>query len=109
MAQLDRRDWSALTLGDRVRQIEVEGYVVLPDLLSAEQIHRLKAETERLETRAVDYSVHQQVCPNIQFVGGAITELAAHPSTVAFLRELFGEQIIVMSYGYARSEPGHPG
>src|SRR5262245_20087310 len=106
---IDDRDWSALTLGERIRQIEVEGYLVLPDLLDSEHVRRLKAETARLETFAVDYSVHQRVCPNIQFAGGAITELAGHRPSLAFLHELFGEEIILMSYGYARSEPGHPG
>jgi len=27
---IDTRDWSELTLGERIRQIEVDGYVVLP-------------------------------------------------------------------------------
>lgn len=108
-ARIDERDWSALRLGDRIRQIEVEGYLVLPDLLTGEQIARLKAETAQLDTFAVDYSVHQQVRPNVQFTGGAITELAGHPKTLDFLRALFGAEIVVMSYGYARSEPGHPG
>lgn len=108
-ARVDERDWSALTLGERIRQIEVEGYLVLPDLLSAEQVARLKTETARLETTAVDYSVHQRGCPNVQFQGGEITRLIANPPTVAFLRELFGDELIVMSYHYARSEPGHPG
>jgi Phytanoyl-CoA dioxygenase (PhyH) len=107
--RIDDRDWTRLTLGERIRQVEVEGYLVLPDLLSAEHVAQLKAETARLETRAVDYSVHQQVRPNIQFVGGAITELIVHQPTIAFLRELFGDEIIFMSYAYARSEPGHPG
>jgi ectoine hydroxylase-related dioxygenase (phytanoyl-CoA dioxygenase family) len=107
--RLDGRDWSKLSLGERIRQIEVEGYVVLPDLLTAEQVASLKAETARLETRAVDYSVHQQVRPGVQFVGGAITELIANPPTIAFLHELFGDEIVLMSYAYARSEPGHPG
>ena len=107
--RLDDRDWSKLSLGQRIQQIEVEGYVVLPDLLSAQQIARLKAETARLETRAVDYSVHQQVRPHVQFAGGAITELIANPPTIGFLRELFGDAIVLMSYAYARSEPGHPG
>ena len=88
--RVDDRNWSVLTLGERIRQLEVEGYLVLPDLLDAEHIRRLKAETARLETFAVDYSVHQQVCPNIQFIGGAITDLAGHPPLLAFLRELFG-------------------
>jgi ectoine hydroxylase-related dioxygenase (phytanoyl-CoA dioxygenase family) len=109
MQRIDDRDWSKLALGERIRQIEVEGYVVLPDLLDAEQIGRLKSETARLETRAVDYSVHQQVRPGVQFAGGAITDLIANPPTIAFLHELFGDEIVLMSYAYARSEPGHPG
>jgi hypothetical protein len=107
--RLDDRDWSKLTLGERIRQIEVEGYLVLPDLLTPDHIARLKCEAAKLETQAVDYSVHQQVRPSVQFVGGAITELIAHPPTLAFLHGLFGDEIILMSYGYARSEPGHPG
>ena len=107
--RIDDRDWSALTLGERIRQIEVEGYLLLPDLLTPEHVARLKMETAKLKTRPTDYSVHQQGCPGIQFIGGAITELVAHPPTLAFLRELFGDEVIVMAYGYARSEPGHPG
>jgi hypothetical protein len=107
--RIDDRDWAKLTPGERIYQIEVEGYAVLPDLLTTDHIAELKAETTRLNTFAVDYSVHQQVKPRVQFAGGAITNLIAHPPTIAFLRELFGDEIIFMSYAYARSEPGHPG
>jgi len=108
-SHVDQRDWTALTLGERIRQIEVEGYLVLPGLLSPGHIAQLKEETARFETRAVDYSVHQQVRPQVQFAGGLVTDLIAHPPTISFLHELFGEEIIFMSYAYARSEPGHPG
>ena len=107
--RVDDRDWSRLTLGERIRQVELDGYVVLPDLLAPGHVARLKVETARLETRPVDYSVHQQVCPNLQFNGGPITDLIAHPPTLAFLKELFGGETIFMSCTYARSEPGHPG
>ena len=107
--QVDDRDWSLLSLGERIRQIELEGYLVLPDLLSAPEVVRLQAEVAELETTPVDYSEHQRGCSSIQFRGGAITRLIAHPPTLAFLRELFGQDLIFMTYGYARSEPGHPG
>ncbi len=107
--RIDERDWSALTLGERIRQIEVEGYLLLPDLLNADHLARLKAETDELETTPVDYSVHQRGRSDLQFVGGVLTDLVAHPPTIAFLRELLGEEIILSHYGYARSEPGHPG
>ena len=106
---IDDRDWSKLTLGERIRQIEVEGYLLFPNLLTPENVTDLKTETAKLETRPTDYSIHQQGCSGIQFIGGEITELAAHPATLAFLRELFGDEVLVMAYGYARSEPGHPG
>lgn len=107
--RIDDRDWSAFTLGERIRQIEVEGYLLLPDLLPPEHVARLKTETAKLKTRPTDYSVHQRGCSGIQFIGGAITDLVAHSYTLAFLQELFGDEVIVMAYGYARSEPGHPG
>lgn len=107
--RVDDRDWAALTIGERIRQIEVEGYLVLPGLLDPGEVAALKAETAQLETRAVDYSVHQRVRPGVQFAGGAISALIGHPPLIGFLRELFGEAIVMMSYAYARSEPGHPG
>ena len=76
--RIDERDWSALSLGERIRQVEVEGYLVLPDLLDPDHMARLKAETARLETTRVDYSVHQRYCTDIQWAGGLLTELVAH-------------------------------
>ena len=39
--RIDDRDWSALSLGERIRQIEVEGYLVLPALLSSDYLEQL--------------------------------------------------------------------
>lgn len=102
-------DWARLAMGERIRHLEVEGYLVLPGLLDSAHLERLKAETSKFETFHVDYSVHQKGCQDIQFWGGAITELIAHPPAIDFLKVLFGSQVITMSYDYARSEPGHPG
>jgi ectoine hydroxylase-related dioxygenase (phytanoyl-CoA dioxygenase family) len=107
--RLDTTDYRTLSLGEQIRRIEVEGYVVLPELLAADQVAALKAETALLPTKAVDYSVYQQNCPNVQFRGGQITELIANPPAIAFLREVFGDDVVMMTCAYARSEPGHPG
>ena len=109
MTKIDDRDWSQLSLGERIRHIEVEGYVLLPDLLTREHIERLKHETAQLPTKSVDYSVHQRYTNDVQFAGGAITDLIAHPPMIDFLQALFGDDLIMMHYSYARSEPGHPG
>jgi len=107
--QIIIKDWRAFSLGERIRHFEVEGYLVLPDLLTADDLAEIKAETRSLPTKAVDYSIHQQVCPGIQFAGGAITNLIAHEPTIQFLKMLFGQEVVMMACDYARSEPGHPG
>ena len=107
--RIDDRDWTRLTLGQRIQHLEVEGYVILPERLDADHIARLKKQTPLFETIHTDYSVHQRSTTRIQFAGGAITELIAYPPLIDFLRVLFGEEIVCMSYDYARSEPGHPG
>ena len=107
--RVDDRDWSSLTLGERIRQLEVEGYLVVPDLLSEEKIERLKGQVADLETVATDYSEHQRAASDVMFLGGEITELAAQPVIIPLLRALLGDDIICMSGAYARSEPGHPG
>ena len=107
--KIDDRDWSNVRFGQHVYQLEVEGYTVLHALLSPQHLGCLRVETAQLDTFAVDYSVHQQVRPGVQFAGGAITDLIAHPPTIRFLQRLFGDEIVLMSYAYARSEPGHPG
>ncbi len=107
--RIDDRDWSRLTPGERIRQVEVEGYLVIPGLLSDEHLARLRAQAEGFETVGRDYSERQRGRPNIQFEGGAVTDLIAHPPTIAFLRELFGEEIVFLSYVYDRSEEGTPG
>ena len=98
-----------MTYPQQVQQLETEGYLVLPDLLTANQVSALKKETASLETAAVDYSENQRTASNVQFSGGAITELIGHAPTIRFLEALLGDQLVMMTYAYARSEPGHPG
>ena len=109
MAHLDDRDWSLLSSGEQIRQLELDGYLLLPDLLEENCIALLKRETSQLVTTAVDYSEHQRGCPHLEFHGGEITQLITHPPVVEFLTKLFGGLPVVMSSSYARSEPGHPG
>ncbi|MBT4100566.1 MAG: hypothetical protein HOE86_23105 [Gemmatimonadetes bacterium] len=106
---VDHRDWSALSVGDRIRQIELEGYLIVPDLLDADQIAQLKTQAATWETVARDYSPHQRGRGDIQWEGGVATDLFAHEPTLEVLRTVFGDQIVFLSYGYDRSEPGTPG
>ena len=87
---------------ERVKQLELEGYLVLPDLVPSDQLAHLKLETAQLPTRAVDYSPHQRGCPGVEFHGGAITELIANPPAVEFLEKVFG-------LAQPDVQPGHTG
>ena len=101
-------DWSQLTIGQKIQHLEVEGYVVLPDLLSPEQVSHLRDELSHIPTKGVGYTDKKQVHNDIQWSGGAITELIALPPTIDFLTKLFGDTPIMMTYDYSRSEPGCP-
>lgn len=108
--KLDDRDWRKLSFGEQIKMLEIEGYLVLPDVLNDKQINLLKAETSKINTIGKDYSEKQQTASEgLAFMGGEITKLIANPPTISFLERLFGDELVVMSYTYARSEPGHPG
>jgi ectoine hydroxylase-related dioxygenase (phytanoyl-CoA dioxygenase family) len=107
--KLDDRDWSKLSLGEQIRNLELEGYLVLPDVLSADHLAALQRETADLPTTPVSYSVHQRVRGNMQWHGGIITQLIDHAPVIDFLKTLLNEDIVFMTYAYAISEPGHPG
>ena len=106
---VDDKDWSSLTLGERIKHLEMEGYLVIPDLLTPQQITHFKKITATLETKGADYSKSQQTRKNIHWDHPDLTELVVHPPTLAFLNELLGEDMIFLGGTYARSEPGHPG
>ena len=48
--RVDDRDWTKLTFGEQVRMLEVEGYLVLPNVLTEEQLEVLRAEAGRGST-----------------------------------------------------------
>jgi hypothetical protein len=103
-------DWSALSTAEQIRHIELEGFVVLPDLLSPETVAAIKAELARLPTTPTDYSENQRSCQDVQFTNSpTCIDTIAHPAVLAFLDRLFGDQVICTSCVYALSRPGHPG
>ena len=103
-------DWASLTRAEQIRSIELDGYVVIPDLLSAELLDVVRAELAKLPTTPVDYSEHQRGFSEVQWTDSphAIGAIAL-PAMVEFLTELLGDELICTSCGYGVSEPGHPG
>ncbi|HCO26580.1 MAG: hypothetical protein CME31_21010 [Gimesia sp.] len=103
-------DWAALSAGQQIRSLEVDGYVVIPDLLSAEQIAEIRAELMRLPTQGTDYSEHQRGFSDVQWTNSPTTiATIALPAMISFLERLFGDELICTSCTYAVSQPGHPG
>ena len=103
-------DWRALTVGERVRYLELEGYLVLPDLLVPDRIAAIGAELAALPLTATDYSPHKQTADDLLGRHMPHTMAAiALPDTVAFLERLFGDDLLCTSIGYQLCAPGHPG
>ena len=103
-------DWRALTVGERIRYLELEGYLVLPDLLAPDRIAAIGAELAALPLTATDYSPHKQTADDLlgRDMPHAMAAIAL-PSTVAFLERLFGDELLCTSVSYQLCEPGHPG
>ena len=49
---VDDRDWSALSEGERIRQIELEGYLIVPDILSPSTWRRCAPRPTRCPRKA---------------------------------------------------------
>ena len=103
-------DWASLDIGQQIRSIELEGYVVIPNLLSAARLEAIRAELTRLPTTGVDYSEHQRGHSNVQWTdSSSAIRVIALPAMIEFLQTLFGDELVCTSCDYALSRPGHPG
>jgi ectoine hydroxylase-related dioxygenase (phytanoyl-CoA dioxygenase family) len=103
-------NWAGLSTPQRIKHLELEGYVVLPDLLSPKVVAAAKRELYRLTTKGTDYSENQRSCPDVQWtVSPTCIDLIALPVMLEFLGTLFGDELICTSCTYALSRPGHPG
>ena len=108
--RLDTTDWSALSTRQRIKHLEIEGYVVFPPLLDRARIDAIRAELDRLPTVGTDYSENQRGFSNVQWTDSPqAIDLIAQPTIVEFLTTLFGDELVCTSCVFALSRPGHPG
>ena len=109
-ARLDSTDWVGLTRAEQIQSIELEGFVVMPDLLTPDTVAHILRELDQLPTKAVDYSQHQRGYSNVQWTDSPHSiNLIAHKPMIEFLEDLFGDELICTSCSYTCAEPGHPG
>ena len=52
--RVDDRDWTKLTFGEQVKMLEVEGYLVLPGVISESKIKALQAQLRDVRTKGTD-------------------------------------------------------
>jgi ectoine hydroxylase-related dioxygenase (phytanoyl-CoA dioxygenase family) len=103
-------DWTSLSTAERIKHLEIEGYVLIPDVLSPEQVWAVKEELDRLSTKATDYSENQRSHADVQWTDSPhAIDVIAQPSMIEFLSTLFGDELICTSCVFALSRPGHPG
>lgn len=107
---IDDRDWTALSTSERIRQIELEGYLIVPDILSSDYLELLRIESDKLPTKGRDYSEKQRSCGSLHLLSRTLAELVAHQPTINLLEKVFGDRILCLqNYSLDRSEPGTPG
>ena len=107
---IDETDFSSFTMAQRIRHFEVEGYVVLPDMLDAELIAKLKAELVDMRMSPKPYSEYQTVgSVQPQWFSRTTAELIGHPPMIEFLTELMGPDIVFTRGFFQRTNPGSPG
>ena len=108
--KVDGTDFGTMTLGERMRHLEVEGYVILPRVLDAQQVARLKSELADAEMANKSYSTQQTFSvTQPQWISRAVAELIAHPPTVEFLTALVGPDLVFTRGFFQRTLPGSPG
>lgn len=108
--KLDDRDWSRLSLPEKIRCLEVEGCVVLPDLIDDAGLATLRAALAALEPQPIRPGSQLWYVPAVQWSACApAVALIAHPPALAFLRAVLGDEVTCMNASYARTDPGYPG
>ena len=105
---IDKTDFSTFTLGQQIQHFEVEGYVVLPDLLDADLMHQIKAEMADAPMQTKDYSDAQTYCLEPQWRSEAVAKLIALPPMIEFLEVLLGPQIVFTRGLFTRTLAGSP-
>lgn len=107
---LDQTDFATMTRPEQIRHLEVEGYVVFPEILPPVLIDKLKGELSDIEVDHTDYSENQtRSVVQPQWHSKAAAELIAYPPMVDFLNDLMGSDIVFTRGFFQRTLPGCPG
>ena len=105
---IDETDFGSMTLGEKKRHLEVEGYVVIPNAVDSTKIKNIKQEMKDAPMQTKDYSKCQTIHREPQWYSKAVASLIANPKVVEFLEELCGPEIIFTRGFFHRTLSGSP-
>ena len=106
---VDQTDFDSFTRPQQIRHLEVEGYVVLPNMLDADHIAKLKSELADMPMKSKPYSEHLTMGQGQpQWYSHAVAELIGHPPMIDFLTDLMGPDIVFTRGFFQRTNPGSP-
>ena len=105
---IDETDFESMTLGEKKRHLEVEGYVVLPNAVDSTRIKNIKQEMKDAPMQTKDYSKCQTFHLEPQWYSNTVASLIANPPVIEFLEELCGPEIIFTRGFFHRTLPGSP-
>src|SRR5690606_13024314 len=104
---IDRTDFARMSRAEQIRSLEVEGYVVLPSILPADVIERIKRELAEAEMGHTSYSTQQtRSVTQPQWLSRAVCELIGFPPMIEFLTDLMGPDIVFTRGFFQRTLPG---
>ncbi len=107
---VDETDFSSMSRAEQIRHLEVEGYLVLPSLLTPDVIESVKTGLSDVEMSHTDYSTQQtRAVEQPQWSSRAVAELIGYPPMLDFLKDLMGPDIVFTRGFFQRSLPGCPG
>jgi len=107
---LDDTDFEGMTLPERIRHFEVEGYVVFPGILPPDRVALIQDELADAEMTHKSYSEAQTVSvEQPQWISRAVAELIGFPPMIGFLEALMGPEIVFTRGFFQRTHPGSPG
>lgn len=109
--RIDDRDYTAMDLGERIRCLELNGYVVLPRWLDNATVEALRNALSHLPLAHTTYSEHQWYVHHVerQPAGASAHHHLGFPPLLELLTAILGDDIICCGATYARTDPGYPG
>jgi len=104
------KKFESFTRPQQIKHLEVEGYLVIPNVLNKQQINDVKIGMSDAEMLHTDYSTKQtRSVKQPQWHSRAVAELIGHPIIIDFLNDLMGPEIVFTKGFYQKTLSGCPG